>query len=95
VRSLTAFAFIKGFAFACKPGLVHFFEKISAHKYQKRNIYRIDDPDFRDIQTEEMNIVKHLSVNAAETKLLATTNRSQIYVVKLWGPDLQIVRIFF
>lgn len=92
VRSLIAFS--KGFAFACKPGYVHFFEKISAHKYQKRNVYRIDDPDFREIQTEELNIVKHLSVSPSETKLLATTNRSQIYVVKLWGPDMNTVSNF-
>lgn len=66
------------------------FEKESSHKYRKRNVFRIDDPDFREFQKFELNTVMHLSINASQDKLLASTNRAQLYSVRLWGPDLYV-----
>lgn len=89
VRTLISFS--KGFAYSCGTGLVHMFEKDSPYKYRKRNVFRIDDPDFRESEIE-LNQVRHLSINVTEDKLLATTNREQLYSVRLWGPDLYVVR---
>lgn len=90
VRTMTAFS--KGFFYSCRTGLVHMFEKESGSKYRKRNVFRIVDPAFRENQPFELNTVKHLSINVSQDKLLATTNRAQIYTVRLWGPDLHVVR---
>lgn len=92
VRALTTVS--NGFAFSCRPGLVHFFEKISSHKYKKRNIYEITDKDFRKVQTDFISAVLHIAINKTETKLMATTRRSQLYDVKLWGPEMDIVCLF-
>lgn len=89
VRSLTAVS--RGFAYACRPGLVHFFEKVSNDKYKKRNIYEIKDKDFRKEQKDFINSVLHLAVNTTETEMIATCRRSQLFSIKLWGPEMDIV----
>lgn len=89
VRALTPLT--NGFAYACRPGLVHFFEKIAPHKYKKRNIYEIKDKDFRKNPTDFISSVYYLAVNKSETEMIATTKRSQLYDIKLWGPEMDIV----
>lgn len=65
---------------------------ISLCRYKKRNIYEITDKDFREKQTSCLNTVKHIAVSPDESKMLATANRSQLYEIKLWGPEMDIVR---
>ncbi|KAK6624808.1 hypothetical protein RUM44_011672 [Polyplax serrata] len=91
VRALTPLT--NGFAYACRPGLVHFFEKIAPHKYKKRNIYEIKDKDFRKNPTDFISSVYYLAVNKSETEMIATTKRSQLYDIKLWGPEMDIAGI--
>lgn len=93
VRALISFT--KGFAFSCGAGKVFFFEKIGINKYVRRNIYKIEEPDYREVQKEEANVIRHLDINITETCLLATTYRSHIYNVKLWGLDYSIVSRMF
>lgn len=88
VRAL--FSFSKGFAYSCKPGFVHLFEK-DEYTYKKRNIFQVDDPVLGDETSVDINVVKHLSINVSQDRLLASTNKAQLYVVRLWGPDLHVV----
>ncbi|KAL0279051.1 UNVERIFIED_CONTAM: hypothetical protein PYX00_000691 [Menopon gallinae] len=88
VRALIAFT--RGFAYSCGAGMVYFFEKTAPSKYVRRNIYKIDEPDYREVQKEEANVIRHLDINPSESYLLATTYRSHIYSVKLWGLDYSI-----
>ncbi|KAK6624804.1 hypothetical protein RUM44_011668 [Polyplax serrata] len=85
----TIIAFPKGFAYSCGIGLVHLFEK-DKNKYKKRNVFVIEDPIVQDLHGANINVVKHLSINVSQDKLLATTNRAQLYMVRLWGPDLNV-----
>jgi len=89
VRSLIAFD--KGFAYSCRSGKVHMFEREDKNHYRRRNLFVIQDADYREIQDVPLNIVQHLSVDPPVEKLLATTNRSQIYWVPLWGPSISAV----
>lgn len=89
VRAITAFS--KGFAYSCLVGQVHMFEKEEKNVYRRRNLFVIQDPDFREIQTIPLNIIQHMSIDPTQDKLLATTNRSQIYTVRLWGPNITTV----
>ncbi|KAL0279228.1 UNVERIFIED_CONTAM: hypothetical protein PYX00_000834 [Menopon gallinae] len=83
VRALISFT--KGFAYSCKSGLVHMFEKETQTQYRKRNVFKIVEmPD------SDVNIIKHLSINVSHDKLLATTSRPQIFTVRLWGPDIHV-----
>lgn len=93
IRAL--FNFNKGFAFAFGPGTVYFYEKETPHKYRKRNIFKIPDNHIEHEEAEEtdeivMNEVNCMSINVSEDRLLATCNETQIYVVRLWGQDLNV-----
>mgnify|MGYP006989420487 FL=1 len=87
VRSLISFS--KGFVYSCGVGYVHLFEK-DRNKYKKRNVFVVKDV-VCDFHSPKINTVTHLSVNLSQDKLLATTKRAQMYVVRLWGPDLNVV----
>lgn len=86
VRALVAFS--RGFAYSCKSGYVHMFEQESPSQYRKRNVFKIVES-----ADAELNVIKHLSINVSQDKLLATTNRAQIFTVRLWGPDIHVVSI--
>lgn len=86
----TLISFTKGFAYSCGLGYVHLFER-DKNKYKKRNVFIIDDPIIEGLFNAEINVVNHLSINVSQDKLLATTNRAQLYMVRLWGPDLNVV----
>ncbi|EEB15712.1 conserved hypothetical protein [Pediculus humanus corporis] len=86
VRSLISFS--KGFVYSCGVGYVHLFEK-DRNKYKKRNVFVVKDV-VCDFHSPKINTVTHLSVNLSQDKLLATTKRAQMYVVRLWGPDLNV-----
>lgn len=89
------FNFAKGFAFAHLPGTVYFFEKETPHKYRKRNIYKVPDHHIEIEEAEEpdktiMNEINFMSINISEDRLVATCKETQIYVVRLWGQDINM-----
>ncbi|KAI4457029.1 cilia- and flagella-associated protein 57 [Holotrichia oblita] len=91
IRAL--FNFNKGFAYAHSPGTVYLFEKETPHKYRRRNIFKIPDNHIEHEEAEEasqivMNEINFLSINISEDRLLASCNETQLYVVRLWGQDL-------
>lgn len=87
----TIIAFNQGFAYSCLAGQVHMFESEGKNVYKRRNLFVILDADFRETQTTLLNIVNHLSIDPLQVTLLATTNRSQLYTVRLWGPSIETV----
>lgn len=87
----TIIAFNRGFAYSCLSGQVHMFELERKNFYKRRNLFVILDADFREKQTTSLNIVNHLSIDPTQDTLLATTNRSQLYTVRLWGPNIETV----
>nr|CAD7580149.1 unnamed protein product [Timema californicum] len=88
--------FPKGFAYACGSGQVHLFERESNQRYRKRNVFRVPAPEFQDRSQEDLCAVQSLSVNITQDKLLATTLRSQLYSVRLWGQDqAQVLEVPF
>nr|CAD7457121.1 unnamed protein product [Timema tahoe] len=94
VRELLPFP--KGFAYACGSGQVHLFERESNQRYRKRNVFRVPVPEFQDRSQEDLCAVQSLSVNITQDKLLATTLRSQLYSVRLWGQDqAQVLEVPF
>ncbi|KAG7203025.1 hypothetical protein KM043_010150 [Ampulex compressa] len=87
IRCLVAFQ--RGFAYAFGVGTIIFFEKDGQHKYTKRNVYVIppqmakdDDPDLYQVNT--------INVNLSYDRLIVTTGWSQLFYIRLWGPDLQM-----
>nr|CAD7587153.1 unnamed protein product [Timema genevievae] len=94
VRELLPFP--KGFAYACGSGQVHLFERESNQRYRKRNVFCVPVPEFQDRSQEDLCAVQSLSVNITQDKLLATTLRSQLYSVRLWGQDqAQVLEVPF
>ncbi|RZF34875.1 hypothetical protein LSTR_LSTR012870 [Laodelphax striatellus] len=86
VRCLVSFS--KGFAYSCYSGSVFLYEKETAIRYRKMNVFKIDAGDIKDGSSKDMNKIQNISVSPTQEALLCTTRRMQIYFVKLWGKDV-------
>ncbi|KAJ1523827.1 hypothetical protein ONE63_010385 [Megalurothrips usitatus] len=87
VRGLISF--YKGFAFSLGTGLIHLFEVDPNQVYRKRNIFSIPtSSEFDSMYKTNLNSVRHLCINISQDRLIATTDRCQLYTTKLWGTDI-------
>lgn len=89
VRGLISF--YKGFAFTLGLGLVHVFEVDPNQVYRKKHVFCIPSSESDDVFPATLNSVKHLCINISQDRLIATTDRCQLYTTKLWGSDLSQV----
>ncbi|XP_067002116.2 cilia- and flagella-associated protein 57 [Anabrus simplex] len=90
------YAFHKGFMYVCGLGTVHMFEKETNHKYRKRNVFVIPKIGYDDKACEDLNVIQNLCISPGENVLLATTLRTQLFSVRLWGLDLTLApEIYF
>ncbi|XP_047106932.1 cilia- and flagella-associated protein 57-like [Schistocerca piceifrons] len=77
----------KGFAYNYGESAVHFFERLSAHAYSKRNVFNIPCPEIAE-REPGINCIQNLSMNNDGDYLVATTRYSQIYFAFLMGPTI-------
>ncbi|XP_049771839.1 cilia- and flagella-associated protein 57-like [Schistocerca cancellata] len=77
----------KGFAYNYGESAVHFFERLSAHAYSKRNVFNIPCPEIAE-REPGINCIQNLSMNNDGDYLVATTRYSQIYSAFLMGPTI-------
>lgn len=89
VRGLISF--YKGFAFSLGIGLIHLFEVDPNQVYRKRNVFAIPTSEFETIYPINLNTVRHLTINVSQDRLIATTDRCQLYTTRLWGGDISQV----
>ncbi|CAH1131991.1 unnamed protein product [Ceutorhynchus assimilis] len=69
-------------------GRIHLYERETPHKFRKRTLFRIPDKtvyrEYDEGVKEIKTTVNCIKVNAAQDRLIATCNESQIYQVRLW-----------
>ncbi|CAB3240040.1 unnamed protein product [Arctia plantaginis] len=84
--------FPKGFVYACGPGYVHMFEKETPHHWRKRNVYRISRKSYKHTREypvwSNLDSIEHIAVDPNQETLLITTQRKQLYTVKLFGQHM-------
>lgn len=96
ISHLTNFA--RGFVFCFQRGALQYFEKVTAHKYVRKVIFRIPDnnivrldDDIKEDQEEFIheyyNEVNSIAIPPSENRILVTCNETQIYVGKLLGTE--------
>lgn len=88
IRCLTAFQ--RGFAYAHDVGTVVVFEKEGKHKYTKRNIYVMPTQSRTEEDDPELYRINTINANISFDHLIVTAGWSQLFYIKLWGPDLQM-----
>lgn len=91
VRSLISFH--KGFIFSLGVGLIHLFQVDINQVYRKRNVFAIPTSEFDKMHPINLNTVRHLCINISQDRLIATTDRCQLYTTRLWGADISQVNI--
>ena len=81
---VTAIAsFSKGFACACGPGMIHFFDRIFEDRdFYKKNRQALLLGDPNDVSKLQQQIVKGMVVSPSEEYLVVTTDMNQLY----WTP---------
>ncbi|XP_017782730.1 PREDICTED: cilia- and flagella-associated protein 57 [Nicrophorus vespilloides] len=88
----------RGFLFAFPNGNILFYEKESPNRYRKRNVFRIPDHSiergeeeiteiFEEFANIDLTTVNTISINVSEDRFIATCNETQIYTMRIWGPD--------
>lgn len=78
----------------CQRGVIHLFEKLSPFKYVKRHLYKVPEITFRSgPEYDQMTKIQSIAINLSEDQIVVTCLRTQIYTIRLWGPETNTVRI--
>lgn len=97
IRSILVFA--KGFLVSYGIGKVLLFEKETAHKFKKRNLFKLDDNENKKdvsgaaglsavFDVEPKNKIHSMSISPTQDYLVVSCGIKQLYFVYLWGPDI-------
>ncbi|XP_050311353.1 cilia- and flagella-associated protein 57 [Anthonomus grandis grandis] len=86
IRSIHNFP--RGFAFGFMNGRIHLYERDTPHKFRKRSVLRIPNKtiyrEYDDGPKEIKTTINCIIVNAAQDRLVATCNETQIYHTRIW-----------